>query len=93
MKQSKFKIGDKLLVVWHDAQVADGGFNPAKYIKEYKPCIRKTLGFYIGQKDGVLFIAETDDREAGNWCDEPQDFERVNALPLCMIKELKVLNG
>ena len=83
---------DKLCVTWEDAQVTDGGLSISKYLKEYKPCIRKTLGFFIGAKANTLFIAETDDREAGNWFNEALDVERVNAVPFGMITEIKVLN-
>ena len=83
---------DRLEVIWEDAQVTDGGLNVAKYVAEYKACIRKTLGYYIGTKGNTILIAETDDRLAGNWDGADQDVERVNAIPWGMITELNVLN-
>ena len=82
----------RLEVVWNDAQVTEGGLNIAVYLKEYKTCVRKTLGYYIGTKEDTILIAETDDRLAGNWHNEPLDVERINAIPVGMITELNVLS-
>ena len=90
-KQPKLVKFDRLEVVWEDAQVTDGGLNIDNYVKDYSPCIRKTLGYYIGTKGNTILIAETDDRLAGNWDGANQDVERVNAIPWGMVTELIVL--
>src|ERR1035438_1733563 len=91
MKVPKLTKFDKLEVVWEDAQVTDGGLNIARYLRDFKPCIRKTLGYFIGSISNNILIAETDDREANNWYNEPSDVERVNSIPIGMIQNITVL--
>jgi hypothetical protein len=82
---------DRLCITWEDAQVTEGGLSITEYLKEYKPCIRRTLGFYVGTKSNAIFIAETDDRLANNFWEKPLDVERVNAIPLSMVTEIEKL--
>jgi len=79
-------------IVWEDAQVTDGGLNVELFIKEFKVCTRRTLGYYLSTTRNTILIAETDDRLAGNWFNVHQDVERVNSIPLGMIVELNVLS-
>lgn len=91
MRLPNYKRWDKLEVEWEDALVADGGYDPDKYIKDFVPCIRRTLGYYIGRRKTVLFIAETDDRASGTFNGSPQDSERINAIPFGMIRKITKL--
>ncbi len=91
VKVPKLTRFDRLEVTWEDAQVTDGGLNIVRYLKDFKPCIRKTLGYFIGSVFDNLLIAETDDRNANNWFNEPSDVERINSIPTGMIREIKIL--
>ena len=91
MKLPKLRKWDKLEITWTDAQSADGGYGADEYVRRYTRCVRRTLGYYLGCKDSTIFIAETDDRNSGNWYNEPQDCERINAIPYGMIDSVAIL--
>lgn len=77
---------DILEIEWYDAmgdsETADG----AKYVAEFKPCIRRTLGYYLGDRLDYVFICETDDRDAQT---APSNVERINAIYKPMVKSVK----
>lgn len=91
MKQPKLKKWDKLEIVWNDASVDNTATDTDKFFKEFKPCVRRTLGYYVGTRENYICICETDDREADVWDVTPQDCERINAIPFGMITELNIL--
>jgi len=91
MKLPKLQKWAKLEITWRDASVDSGANNAERFIRDYRHCTRRTLGYYLGNKLDTIFIAETDDRDADVWDVTPQDCERLNALPLGMITEIKVL--
>ena len=91
MKLPKLTKWDKLEITWQDASVDNCVTDSAKFLRELKPCIRRTLGYYIGTKNNCVCIAETDDRDADVWDVTPQDCERINTIPIGMILALKVL--
>jgi hypothetical protein len=91
MKPPKLKKWDKLEVTWIDAHVDNGSVNTESFLRDFKPCIRKSLGYFVGTRLETLFICETDDREADVWDVLPQDCERLNSLPFGMIAEIKIL--
>ena len=73
------KKWDLISVRWEDIFVRFGAQYSTKYINDYEPCMRSTAGYYLGNNDGRLFIAETDDRDAGI---DDIDCESVTAIPL-----------
>ncbi len=91
MKLPSYKRWDKLEVEWEDARVTDGGCDPDTYLREFKPCLRRTVGYYIGRRDNVLFITETDDRDSGSFNTVQQVADRINEIPFGMIRKITKL--
>ena len=79
-----YKLWEPIVVEWIDILVDREAHDPGEYIENYKPCVRKTAGFFLGVKHSHLFICETDDREARTG----DDAESINAFPLCVIQKV-----
>ena len=90
MKLPKIAKWSKCEVVWMDATVTNET-DSIKFKRSYNPCIRHTLGYYVGTKYNNAFFAETDDREADVWNVVAQDCDRIQAIPVGMITQLSVL--
>ena len=56
MKLPKLTKWDKLEITWQDASVDNCVTDSAKFLRELKPCIRRTLGYYIGTKNNCVCI-------------------------------------
>ena len=78
---------DVVEVEWYDAIVESGNSDGSKYLKDFKPCIRRTLGYWLGERIDYVFVCETDDRDAQT---QPDDVERINAIYRPMIKSIKL---
>ena len=90
MAKSKLVKWQILCVTWEDAYGAMEAIPTDRYLLDYIPCVRKTLGFYLGETNGTggrIFIAETDDREANT----PEDADRVTVIPTGMIRKIQIL--
>lgn len=75
---------DPVIVVWIDAHVDNSANESAEYIVGYRACRRSTLGFFLAEQAGHLFIAETRDTDAGT----AGDCERISAIPRAMIESV-----
>lgn len=90
-KSTKLKRWNRIEVEWNDARVSDGGYDPDHYIRDYTPCVRRTVGYFLGWRLGTLFIGETDDRDSGTFNGVPLQCERINEIPEGMIRSIKLL--
>lgn len=73
--------------MWTDAWVSSDSHKVEDFISNYPSCIRATLGYYLGENNGYVFIAETDDRLSNT----DADVERINAIPVKMVLEMNSL--
>lgn len=76
------KKWDHVCVEWQDAHVDTSALNSVDYLTGFKGCIRRTMGFYMGETGDYTFLCETDDRRAQL---ENCDVERITAIPNGMI--------
>lgn len=74
-------------VSWEDAFVDNDPHNSKSYINNYRPCIRKTCGFFLHLDTRGIFITETDDRQG---CITGTDCEQITTIPLRMIRTVQV---
>jgi hypothetical protein len=82
----KLKKWDLISVVWEDIFCRYGAQNSTHYVDSYQKCVRKTAGFYLGHKEGRLFVAETDDRHAQL---DDVDCESITTFPIQNIIEIE----
>lgn len=75
-------------VTWMDAHVDWTAHDSLAYVANFPGCKRKTLGYYLGDKDGYTFIAESDDRLA---LGDGSDCEAITAIYTTMIVSLTPL--
>lgn len=77
MRQKPLAKWTPVEVEWEDIKVDSASCDSADFLKSYKPCRRRTLGYVIDQSDKYLVVAETDDRNAESG---DGDCERVNTI-------------
>ncbi len=87
-RKRKPKQFEPVSVTWLDASRWNEQQKADKLTEVYKPCIRKTIGWYIGETDDVLLVATEDDRNANLGED---DCDGINAIPHGMIRTLVIL--
>jgi hypothetical protein len=91
MKRAHFEPGTVVRLRWVDAQgTASGGHNTiTEALAGYKPCIRHTIGYFVGYAtnsgETALLIASDDDRTL----DSPEAFGGIIYTPVGMIRDLK----
>jgi hypothetical protein len=80
-------------IEWVDIYSDDGASAAKKWVEEFKPCVRKSIGYFLGMReiDGItwLFVCNTDDRSAEreDGAEKP-DAEHFNAFPVAVIVSL-----
>ena len=83
----KYKIGDILYVVWHDAYTDNNGWQAETKLQNAEACRCYSVGRYSGRnKDGNLLLA-------GSWDTSPKDIylNNVSGRPIEMVKEIKLI--
>jgi len=78
-----------LEVFWTDAFCNSDGVNSVEFVASYKPCKRRTVGYYLGERFQTIIIAETRDDGANT---EEIDCERINGIPRAMIEKIVPLS-
>jgi hypothetical protein len=85
----RLKPWQVLVVTWKDFHSMQGSFRGSQFFDEsFSPCIRKTVGFYVGQNDEWLTVASTDDRNAGTGVN---DIEDLTVFIIAGIVDIQVL--
>lgn len=82
MAKGSFELWQLVTIEWEDIYVDRSAYIAKAYIEAYKPCVRRTAGYYLGSKNGRCFVTETDDRKA-NLMDS--DCEGITAIPHSVI--------
>jgi hypothetical protein len=87
------KKWDAIHIEWVDIYNDDGALSAKSWVAQFKPCVRKSIGYFIGMReiDGItwLFICNTDDRAAElEDAGEKPDAEHFNAFPVPVIVEI-----
>lgn len=87
---ARLKRWQPVLVIWEDAFGTTGPEHADKFVAEYKPAIRRTIGYVFAIQPERIFIAGTDDRDGapsteGNIAD-------INVIVRGMIREFLILD-
>jgi hypothetical protein len=70
-------------VKWEDAYEDTTAYNSDKFIDEYSPCLRHSIGWFLGTDGLRIFLTTTKDDEAQ--LEDGEDCEGVTVLPVSMI--------
>ena len=73
-------------VTWEDAMTSGGASNSETFVRDFKPCIRKSTGYVIGYNENYIFLASTDDRD--NNFDQGDDCEDITVIPLAYVRRI-----
>ena len=88
---NNFKTWDTVITTWEDAEAESTATfeSPESMLSTYKPCIRKTIGFYVGYaKHGTrkyLILATDDDRSETS----PKAIGGTLAIPKGMVLKIE----
>ena len=84
---NNLKKWDAVTVVWEDAVTRHGASNSKRYVKEYRPIIRKSIGYLIEKNSRHVHISATDDRPSKEY----DDVDEVTTIPMGMVIEVILL--
>ena len=71
-------------VTWEDAMVDSGPHNSDEFVRNFRPCVRRSSGYVIGYTDRHIFVATTDDRDSN----VSQDCEDVTVIPIAYVRRI-----
>jgi hypothetical protein len=78
---------DVVAVSWIDAVTRHGAHNAKQYVKEYKPVLRRSIGYFIAKSGGHIHISATDDRPSKEY----DNVDEVTSIPMGMVVEVTLL--
>ena len=89
-KWSDIPVFTKVVVLWSDAFAVGAAQyeSPRELVESYKPCLRKTVGFWMGFTQEVVAIATEDDRSP----DTPHAAGGPHYIPFGMVKDVKAVS-
>lgn len=81
---------DVVIVTWLDAYTeASSQYGSAKEALEaYRPCVRKTIGYFVGMTKQVVAVATDDDR---SFDARLQNCGGISYIPRNIVQEIKVV--
>ena len=94
-KTSKIEPFTPVVITWVDASAAGSGGHStlAEALAAYKPCVRRTTGYYIGyttrEGEKALLIASDDDRTP----DFPSACGGIIQTPAAMVRKIEVIGA
>ena len=78
---------DPVIVTWEDAHSDYEDHNADKYVANYKPMIRKTIGFLLAKTATHVFVAMDNDSESMHATDG-KDVQTITTIPLRMVESI-----
>lgn len=78
-----------VVVLWEDAETNCEPVSSTEFVENYKPLMRRTIGFLLHRDKDRIFVAM--DNDAPRASENGNDCQTVTVIPGAMIHEVKYL--